>query len=140
MVEGGKLSLKKIENDRRLASPGVYRQRFGSLSAAYDLVGYTQTPEQVRLCAQLAPARGKGLKPVKSPLADEEVLNRLRSLRGREGRLSLELIEITPGLPRLRNLLRRFGTVERVYELAGHTPTLRQRQRLGKPAPQREPD
>lgn len=138
VAKHGRLSHSLIARDRASASPSVYRKRFGSLLAAYQRVGYEPTPEQARLTGQIAAVRAAGLRPSPSPLSDDEVVERLRELRASAGMLSLELIEITPGLPRTRNLLRRFGSVARIYELAGHAPTRRQVERLGRrrrPAP-----
>lgn len=128
----GRLSHNTIARDPHTPSPSVYRARFGSLCAAYARIGYVMTPEQERLTAQIAPARGKGLKPSPSDIPDDEVLQRLRTLRAVQGRLTIELIEVTPGLPRVRNLLRRFGSMARVYELAGHAPTARQAQGMAR--------
>jgi hypothetical protein len=60
-------------------------------------------------------------------MTDEEVLAGVVALLAREGSLSVELIEITPGLPRLRNLLKRFGSIEHLYDLVGYVPTAFQR-------------
>jgi DNA invertase Pin-like site-specific DNA recombinase len=130
MREGCNLSHNAIARDPRTASPGLYRMRFGSLPAAFRLVGYTQTPTQQQRTAQIENHRTGGLAPRPPAQTDDEVLAGLAALLEREGMLSLELIEITPGLPRVRNLLKRFGTIERAYKLAGHLPTPSQRRSL----------
>jgi hypothetical protein len=41
----GRLSLKQIQNSATVPSPSTYRQRFGSLRQAYELIGYGR-PDQ----------------------------------------------------------------------------------------------
>lgn len=126
LARAGRLSHNLIARDPDTPSPSVYRARFGTLCAAYARIGYVMTPEQARLNEQIAPARGKGLRPSPAPLSDEQIVERLRALLASEGYLTIELMEVTPGLPRIRTLMRRFGSMGRVYELAGYTPTARQ--------------
>ncbi|MDZ4370808.1 MAG: recombinase family protein, partial [Phenylobacterium sp.] len=135
LARRGRLSNNVIQADPLTATPGVYRARFGSLTAAYARIGYEPSPEQLALTAQLAPVRHGGRHPALSPLTDAEVIARLQALRLKLGLLDIETIEVTPGLPRVRNLLRRFGSMARVYELAGHEPPLRQRQGLARRGP-----
>jgi DNA invertase Pin-like site-specific DNA recombinase len=52
--------------------------------------------------------------------SDEEVLDRLKSLLAREGRLSLRLIKNSPDLPSPSTYRLRFGSLGRAYELIGY--------------------
>ncbi|MGH6966679.1 MAG: recombinase family protein [Phenylobacterium sp.] len=134
MREGRAISHYAIQRDPRAASPSVYRSRFGTLAAIYERIGYIPTPKQQALADQIAACRPPGGRlPLVSRLSDDEVIQRLSALRAQEGGLCLEMIEVTPGLPRVRNLLRRFGTIERAYALAGHVPNPVQRKCLDRP-------
>jgi DNA invertase Pin-like site-specific DNA recombinase len=128
LAEKGKLSFELIRRDPRTASPSVYRHRFGSLLNAYALIDYTMTPEQQRLTRSIAPHRPHGSQWNRLAISDDEIVSRLAALRREKGGLSLQLIEVTPGLPRRETLIRRFGSVQRAYELAGYSPGRRQQQ------------
>jgi len=128
----GKLSGAIMTKDPGTPGPSAYCRRFGNLETTYERVGYTQTTRQAALTAQIAPHRVRGRPQSTFPLTNEEIIARLRTLREEEGFLDIDLIEVTPGLPTLNTLVRRFGSLTRVYELVGHEPTARQRARLGK--------
>jgi hypothetical protein len=125
LAETGRLSHILIARDPRLASPRTYAARFGGLGGAYARVGYMPTGVQAHLTQRIACFRHPR-RPSPSRLTDTEVVERLVALRLRVGVLTQELIEITPGLPRVRELRRRFGTIPHAYALAGHVPTPRQ--------------
>ncbi len=129
----GYLSHAIITHDPDGPSVTTYVKRFGSLEKIYERIGYTPTARQVEMTARIAPYRVPR-RPAASRLTDEEVITRLRTLREDRGKLDIMLIEVTPGLPPIRDLKRRFGSTARIYELACHVPTSRQRVRLGKRA------
>jgi DNA invertase Pin-like site-specific DNA recombinase len=52
--------------------------------------------------------------------ADQELLEGLRALLVREGRLSTDLIEADPGLPRAYIFWKRFGGLKKAYALIGY--------------------
>jgi DNA invertase Pin-like site-specific DNA recombinase len=137
-AEKGRLSHNVIARDPRCASPSTYSKRFGSLTTAYALVGYTPSDEQIRLANQLVLKRGRGLHARLSPMTDEQVIANLQALRVSAGMLSIELIEVAVDLPRIRNLLRRFGSMARIYELGGHRPTPMQQVALDRAQRRRE--
>jgi DNA invertase Pin-like site-specific DNA recombinase len=116
-AEHGRLSFAVIKNDPRAASPSVYQHHFGSILNAYALVGYT-----------IAPFRNQTAPQNRLPISDDELLDRLSDLHRQNGRLSIQMIEVTPGLPRRETFIRRFGSVARAYELAGYIPGHRQKQ------------
>lgn len=54
--------------------------------------------------------------------SDEELIERLRKLALRRGRLSGKLIDAEPDCPPTRQYRRRFGSLREAYRLAGYTP------------------
>ena len=55
--------------------------------------------------------------------SNEELLERLRGLLKKAGRLSPRIIETTAGIPTFNTLVHRFGSLKNVYELLGYRPT-----------------
>lgn len=53
-------------------------------------------------------------------LTDAELLEGLKALWAREGRISTALIEADPALPRVVTIWKRFGGLRRAYELIGY--------------------
>jgi DNA invertase Pin-like site-specific DNA recombinase len=51
---------------------------------------------------------------------NQAVLEALRGILAKEGRLSMDLIERTPGLPSATTIRARFGSLSRAYELVGY--------------------
>ena len=47
LLAQGRLSLRMIQNSDSLPSPSVYRNRFGSLRKAYQLIGYGRSADFV---------------------------------------------------------------------------------------------
>ncbi|UPK18894.1 recombinase family protein [Bradyrhizobium sp. 131] len=54
-------------------------------------------------------------------ISEEEMLVRLRKVLMKEGKLSAEIINETPGLPSITTYLKHFGTVRDLYRLIGYT-------------------
>ena len=59
--------------------------------------------------------------------SDEEMLEHLRRLRSRVGRLSTDLINDEIGVPSVSSYTRRFNTLNHVYSLIGYRPDLKNR-------------
>lgn len=138
-ADRGKLTTDIIKEDPRTACPDVYKRRFGGLAATYALVGFTPSAEHQRLIDVIVP-RGFGRGRIRRSnclLSDEEILSRIRAVRDSEGRLTMELISVTPGIPGLKTLVARFGSMAHIYELVGHTPSPQQLLYLGRPKPRR---
>lgn len=55
-------------------------------------------------------------------LTDEEMLLRLRKTLLKEGRLSINIIDRTPGLPCVATCQTHFGSIRNLYRLLGYTP------------------
>ena len=135
----GRLSSALIQLDPASPDPNVYRFHFGSLTRAYELIGYVMTPDQQALCDRVARYRGKG-HGRRGRASDDEVLRRLKDISEEHGTLNLALIGITPGVPGRSALVRRFGSIERAYALVGHVPGERQRQCFAREALRRGVD
>lgn len=140
LAEKGKLSFNIIKHDPRTASPDVYKRRFGGLPSTYKLVGFTPSEEHQRLIDNFVPHGFGAVRKRRSycSLTNEEIVERLRALQASEGRLTMELIAVTPGLPGVKLLTTRFGSLARVYALVGHIPSPQQLRYLGHPKPRRK--
>lgn len=57
----------------------------------------------------------------KEPYSNEELLEGLRKLLLADGRLSYRIIKDSPHLASVNTYIKRFGTLRRAFELAGHT-------------------
>ena len=135
LAKRGKLSFEIIKADPNTACPDAYKRRFGGLPATYKLVGFTPSEEHQRFIDYFTPL---GFGPVRKrsrqcTIPSDELIARLRALREAEGRLTTELIAVTPGLPNLKTLVARFGSLSRIYELAEHSPSAQQLRYLGRP-------
>jgi DNA invertase Pin-like site-specific DNA recombinase len=100
LAKEGKLSQKMVDRGTDIMSSRTYRQRFGALRRAYELIGYDW--------------RNTGRK------TDEEMLQHLRSLLASHGRLSAVIIDAEPKLVSSHKLRWRFGGLERAYGLIGY--------------------
>ncbi|HWO32785.1 MAG TPA: recombinase family protein [Candidatus Acidoferrum sp.] len=96
----GKLSNRIIDNSVGMPSSRTFWYRFGGLRRACEQIGYDW--------------RKNGRK------SDEQMLQHLRSLLASKGRLSKPIIDATPRLVSSHQLRRRFGRVDRAYELIGY--------------------
>jgi DNA invertase Pin-like site-specific DNA recombinase len=96
----GKLSNKLIDESVGMPSARTFWYRFGGLRRACELIGYDW--------------RHNGRT------TDEKMLQHLRSLLASHGRLSIPIINAAPRLTSSHKLRRRFGTVDRAYELIGY--------------------
>lgn len=65
---------------------------------------------------------------LKSPTAtDDELLEELRRLLAKRGKLSMSLIEASPGTRSPNTYIRRFGSLTAAYERIGYQMSERQR-------------
>lgn len=124
----GRLSMRLISrHGPRNAS--CYRLRFGDILVAYARAGYAPSARQLELSGRSR--RQAAAQELARARADDETwLAPVRALLAREGRLSHVLIKDDPASPWPGTLVRRFGTLRRVYELVGYAPTPLQDQRL----------
>jgi Recombinase len=107
LARHGSLSKPIIERYGR-SSPILYSRRFGTLQAAFRLVGFERETRDYHHVEQ-------------SALLRENVLIGLKRLLEEKGRLSLTLINKVGYLPHGTTLIAKFGSVESLYEAVGYT-------------------
>lgn len=109
---------------KSLPAISAYYQRFGTLRRAYELIGFTPA------CARARAQRSRRYT------SDQALLQGLRELLQKHGKLSRKIIEENAGQPARGTLVRRFGSLRRAYALVGYTPEPRQRRlQCSSPAP-----
>jgi|SRR5580700_8419512 DNA invertase Pin-like site-specific DNA recombinase len=89
----------------------TYRKRFGSISRAYQFIGFKVSKRTQR-----------GKREATLALPNEKLLETLRSLLRKRGHLSARLIARSRGIPSAPTYARRFGSLPRAYELVGFVP------------------
>lgn len=114
----GRLSCSLINRDREIPNANAYKARFGSIQAAYALIGYV-------------PSRRFRMMADREAYTRETVLARLRALHEKNGYLTCALIEAQADLPSLSYLARHFGSVVEAYAAAGICLSKRDMQRAG---------
>jgi len=116
----GWLSNTIIDQERSLACSMTYINRFGSLRNAYGLIGYTPDRYQTRY------NRPRGL-------SNREILDALRRLWQKKGRLWIEIIDRSPEVPSYKVFVSRFGCFSRAYALIGYPSQWRLRMKSLRP-------
>lgn len=106
----GYLNKSLLDKAKGIQCAGAYETRFGSLTQAYQLIGYTQENRKRR---KIRPRRS-------APLANDEMLEKLRELLRRYGKLTRSIIEESKSVPSHTVYVSRFGSLTRVYELIGY--------------------
>lgn len=104
--EQGRLNAPVISATPYLPSQQAIRARFGKLSRAYELIGYTPAPEHWHWRARNA-------------RREEDVLAGLQRLHALHGYLTGDLIAANPDLPSLNYLRLHFGSLKAAYERIG---------------------
>lgn len=109
----GTLSAHLINRTPGVPSASSYHRWFGGLVRAYELVGYTARSRcrDGRLRRSL---HGTTLR-----LRNEELLEMLVRVYQTHGYLTRRIIDETEGIPSAGTYSRRFGSLERAYELIG---------------------
>ena len=105
----GDLSQAIINADKSTPHTSAYHLRFGSVSRAYELIGYVPNPKQVR------PAR------VGRRLPDSVLLDGLRKVLQERGQLSKKIIRESRSIPCSGTYERRFRSLAKAYRLIGYT-------------------
>jgi DNA invertase Pin-like site-specific DNA recombinase len=116
----GYLSEALIGQTKGVPAPCTYIKQFGSILRAYELMGYQ-------------PEKGSHQQRWSRTwvLSDQELLEALRSLLRRHGYLTEKLIDRNGETPTSPTYARRFGSLERSYELIGYLPPKRGNQFVG---------
>jgi hypothetical protein len=105
LQDRGHLSAAIINGREDMPSTGAFYGHFGGLRRAYKLIGY-DPPYRTR-----------------PSLSDEAMLDALRSLSKKEGKLSRKIINATDGIPSAGCYYDRFGSLGRAYKLIGYKPS-----------------
>ena len=133
----GYLTGKVVEEDPQLAGVAIYRRAFGSLERAYELAGLPhERSELLKAARRRSTARGTASAvPGKAfgwtvPFTDEELLQLVRDIFSRRGGVSYAILDAEPGVPCGAVFQRRFGSMARVYLLAGLPEAFLNRSRI----------
>ncbi|HEY1926408.1 MAG TPA: recombinase family protein [Caulobacteraceae bacterium] len=121
----GHLTAEIINEAPDCPCTSTYKRAFGSLGEAYKLVGFLPSEHGQLLVERMLRAREAGQHRRKQ-LSEAKLLNDLRQLLAREGRISWELIRGSADFAAPTTYLRHFGGAAQIYELLGHVPDRRQ--------------
>jgi hypothetical protein len=109
-----------IDEDASTPSASAYKNRFGSLAEAYKRIGFTpgarifDTPREI-----------------KQRRTNHELLDALKRLLRKHGRLSREIINSAVETLGSASYVRRFGSLTQAYRLIGYAPNCLHGQRAG---------
>lgn len=110
--ENGTLSETIINGTKGAPSSSFYRKRFGSVSRAYELIGFRADPNTPRGRAQITFSR-----------SNAQLLDSLSLLLRKHGRLSTSIIRNSDeDVPSEMAYRRRFGSLGQAYALIGYVP------------------
>lgn len=121
-VEQGKLSDRVVRDHCRFGHVAI-KHAFGGLKGAYEASGYVQTPLQKAYADRIENA--PKMVPV-SKYETIELLDMLRMVWKKHGRLTTDLINETPGIPGPSTFTRRFGSISHAYIAIGYKPNAQQ--------------
>jgi hypothetical protein len=123
LAREGRLTRQLIQEDAATHAVEAYQRRFGSLMAAYARAGYTPTAQQRRDAVMAAPARRRATG---KNVSDETLIEELRDLLRRRGRLTVALIAESPTCHSAEIYRQRLGGIRRAYALCGYQPSAAQ--------------
>lgn len=106
----GTLSEEIINEAPAMPHASTYRNRFGSISQAYRLIGFKPRANSLR-----------GRIETTRLTSDDELLVSLRALLRDRGRLSARIIRKSKRVPCITTYCRRFGSLPRAYALIGYS-------------------
>jgi DNA invertase Pin-like site-specific DNA recombinase len=123
----GRLNSTLIHDAEFLPCPIVYARRFGGLLNAYRLVGYE--PKGRTLAASKVVRKGVP-RPrwdrVPRNISREAMIESLKALYNRTGRLSCQIIDDAPDVASVDTIRKAFGSLINVYEMVGYQPDSKQ--------------
>ncbi|HZC22151.1 MAG TPA: recombinase family protein, partial [Candidatus Binatia bacterium] len=99
-AEKGTLGMKVLKQAQIRPSRWTLQHHFGSVSRAYELIGYDWKSRLRRN-------------------TNDQILEELRKLLAKHGRLSKQIIDSSPGSLNSAQVHRRYGSLDRAYELVG---------------------
>jgi DNA invertase Pin-like site-specific DNA recombinase len=111
LIVRGSLSQAIIDECEDMPCAGTYKARFGGMTQAYQLIGYSHRSARKR--------RRRGVIYTHR-LSDEDFLDKLRSLLAARGYLTAWMIDASDDMPSASAYRYRFGSLERAYRLIGY--------------------
>ena len=124
-ANAGRINARLIDEAGGYAA-SLYKRRFGSLAEAYRAAGFTPGVSWPSIF-RAGEAAEACFRPDLPAGADAAILERLRALFEREGRLNNQVINLARVCPCVQVYRRRFGSLARAYELVGYQPDRCQR-------------
>jgi DNA invertase Pin-like site-specific DNA recombinase len=106
----GTLNRKIVRASKDVPSISAYYKRFGSMFSVYNRIGFT--PDSARIRARRSPRFA----------ADEVLIEGLRQVLRKRGRLSRRIIDTSDIGPSRGSLVKRFGSLLSAYRMAGYDP------------------
>jgi DNA invertase Pin-like site-specific DNA recombinase len=113
LLTRGFLNELVVNQSADLPCATTYRNRFGGLHRAYELIGYVKRNK-----------KGRRIRPPRN-FTNEQLLAKLRALLAEKGRLTYELIDGDPAMPSSNTYIYRFGCLSRACELIGYDAGVR---------------
>ena len=107
----GRLSESIINHRKGVPCANTYQRRFGSLSRAYELIGYNAVPGSHQSSWTKTRA-----------LSNDQLLAALQNLLRKRGHLTRRMIDNSKNTPSSPTYRGRFGSLTRAYELIGYMP------------------
>jgi DNA invertase Pin-like site-specific DNA recombinase len=109
----GTLSIRLVNKSARTPSASSYNRWFGGLLNAYELIGFKARSR----CRDGRPRRS--LPGTTRRQTNDQLLDALRGLYRTHGYLTRNVINAAEGVPSTGTYVRRFGSLEKAYELIG---------------------
>lgn len=125
----GRLSENILQKDPEARSGRIYERRFGSLTLAFERIGYQRTPAQQRMLEKLQRDQPHLRRTYRHAYTPEHLLGRLGALLAERGRLTSAIVDGTPGMPHSGTFRAYFGSLARAYELVGYRASKHQVER-----------
>jgi DNA invertase Pin-like site-specific DNA recombinase len=123
----GYLTTSIIDDSPGVPCSSTIIRRFGSLSRAYQLVGFPA-------CANSAHGHlpACAMQGISSRFSNDQFLEVLRLLLAKRGTLTAKIIDRAKGVPSASAYCKRFGSLARAYQLIGYNPLKRSGLRLNR--------
>jgi DNA invertase Pin-like site-specific DNA recombinase len=116
----GALSLGIMKAARAVPSSSTYQRHFGSMSRAFELIGYA--PDSGQEASRPPAARSRRPQNPRR-YSNRDMLRALRALQRKRGCLSQKIIDKSRSVPSASLYAARFGNLSRAYKLIGYRPS-----------------
>jgi len=123
LVAKGRLNQRLVNEDPDTCNATVFQRRFGGLVPAFELIGYQPSYQQLASRATRLRQTSPPWTGLRLLATDDAMMDGLRDLLARHGRLTAHMIDIDPTLPSSTAYRHRFGSLERVYQALGYQPS-----------------